>query len=145
MEQLDRAAIFGSACSSLFRNALIAAMAHPIRDVRFLIPSKESSMQERFNKLDAYVEFTYRVYSDGRRIRSARVFEVDEGGAVRPGPRRPEGTLAHFVREAIGEAATDMAGTSRRVAIDERDSSAARRERKMSPREARGHKGGRAC
>jgi hypothetical protein len=56
----------------------------------------------------ACVEFTFRVHSDGRRERLAAVLVRDPDGIYRPGPRRPTGDLAVFVRRAIGEAMEEL-------------------------------------
>jgi hypothetical protein len=73
----------------------------------------------------SFVEFVYRVHSDGRRERSAMVFLVDETGRVVPGPVRPTGALGEFVAGAVAEVAS---GSYRRVAIDERAGRAASRD-----------------
>jgi hypothetical protein len=65
----------------------------------------------------SFVEFVYRVHSDGRRERSAAVFVVDEDGRVVPGPVRPTGPLGEFVADAVSEVAS---GSFRRVRIDAR-------------------------
>jgi len=66
----------------------------------------------------AYVEFTYRVYDDGRRERFATVYEIGHDGSVRPGPRRPGGRLGRFVADAVGE--LERGEPKRRVEIESR-------------------------
>jgi len=66
----------------------------------------------------AYVEFTCRIYDDGRRERFATVYEISQDGTVRPGPRRPEGRLGRFVADAVGE--VERGEPRRRVEIESR-------------------------
>lgn len=56
----------------------------------------------------AWVEFTYRVHSDGRPERLAVVLVGGKNGIWRPGARQPTGDLARFVAKAIGEAMEEL-------------------------------------
>lgn len=76
----------------------------------------------------AYVEFTYRVYDDGRRERFATVHEIRPDGMVRPGPRRPEGRLGRFVADAVGE--VERGEPKRRVEIESRTALLRRRHQR---------------
>jgi hypothetical protein len=64
------------------------------------------------------VEFTFRVHSDGRRERLATVLVKDEDGVYRPGPRNPQGDLARFVADAVGEAMDELS-LKRRVKLSD--------------------------
>ena len=78
-----------------------------------------SDQQQHLGVEDACVDFTYRVYSDGRRERFATVYAVDHDGALKRGSRRPTGPLGRFVADAISEV-VEMTNR-RRVAIDPRE------------------------
>ena len=49
------------------------------------------------------VEFVFRVYDNGRRERSATVFDVTPDGDLVPGPVRPTGRVGDFVVSAVAE------------------------------------------
>ncbi len=73
----------------------------------------------------AYVEFVFRVHTDGKRERRATVY-VHEGDAVRPARTPLSGAAAHGAMSAIEEAIL-APQRARRVAIDPRPNRRAER------------------
>ena len=78
-----------------------------------------SDQQQHLGVEDACVDFTYRVYSDGRRERFATVYAVGRDGTLKRGSRRPTGPLGRFVADAISEV-VEMTNP-RRVVIEPRE------------------------